>query len=403
MNYHPSKNAKILWAAPYCLHDSMSGAAIQMKLIYEQLVKRGYACRVISALIFDKKEGFDHFQALQIPQNKESEWLEFRDKEIHYSYLKTKSSILDDMTRAEEIKFYKKYIEAIIQFKPDILFIYGGGILELFLINECKRRNIKTVLHVPNGNYVNYHFPNVDLLLTDCQATADNYYKSNKMNMLPMGTFIEPSKVLIDGQKENTFITFINPSPEKGAGIFLRIALMAKERRPEWKFLVVESRYTWEEVMKVYKYDPQTFTNVTFAKHTNTIKLVYGITKLLLVPSVWYEGFGRVAAEAIMNAIPVISSLSGGLPNAVNNGGMSIATPEQCHKDYLYIPTEEEVQNWFEAMEEILDEKNYANWEKIALEASKVHSLEKSTDTLISHFDNMYLEKASTHPQYFLK
>ncbi len=402
MNYSLSKNAKILWAAPYCLHDSMSGAAIQMKLIYEQLMQRGYACRVLSALVFDKQEGFELFQALQIPQNEQSDWLEFKDKDIHYSYLKTKSSILDDMTRAEENKFYQKFIEIIAQFKPDILFIYGGGLLELFIITECKRRNIKTVLHVPNGNYANYHFPNVDLLLTDCQATANNYYRTSKVNILPMGTFIEPTKILVEGQRDNTFITFINPSPEKGAAIFLRLALMAKERRPEWKFLVVESRFTWEEVMRVYKQDPQTFSNVTFAKHTNNIKLVYEKTKLLLAPSVWYEAFGRVAVEAIMNGIPVISSLSGGLPDAVNKGGMSIATPAQCHKDYSYIPTEEEVQNWFDAMEEILDEKNYAHWEKTALEASKAHSLEKSTDTLISHFDNMYAGKASVHPQYFL-
>ncbi len=400
-DYHPSKNAKILWAAPYCLHDSMSGAAIQMKLILEQLVQKGYSCKVVSALIFDTPEGFNFFQSYEKNIEKNNLWLEFNEKSIRYSYLRTQSSALAKMMRAEEIELYHKYLEVIAQFKPDIFLIYGGGILELFLINESHRRGIKTVLHVPNGNYADYNFPNLDLVLTDCASTANYYYQSNRVNILPMGTFIEPEKVLATSERENTFITFINPSPEKGVALFLRIALMAKEKHPSWKFLVVESRYTWEKVMLEFGFDPKTFTNVTFAKHTNNIKLVYEKTKILLAPSVWYEAFGRVAAEAVLNGIPVVSSLSGGLPDAVNKGGLSIPAPQKCHEDYRYIPTEEEAQPWIKALETIMND--YPNWEKRALEASKVHNLETSTSRLISYFDEMFLNKASVHPQYFLK
>ncbi len=397
---HPSKNAKILWAAPYCLHDSMSGAAIQMKLILEQLIKRGYPCCVVSALIFDTPEGYNLFHSFEKSIDKDNLWLEFTENSITYSYLRTQSSTLGKMMRIEEIEFYNKYLEVIEQFKPDIFFIYGGGMLELFLINECHRRGIKTVLHVPNGNYADYNFPNVDLVLTDCPSTAKYYYRSNHVNILPMGTFIDPEKILVT-QRDNTFITFINPCPEKGVALFLRIALMAKESHPDWKFLVVESRYTWEQVMIEFGFDPKTFTNVTFAKHTNNIKLVYEKTKVLLAPSAWYEAFGRVAAEAILNGIPVISSLSGGLPDAVNNGGLSIPAPQKCHEDYSYIPTAEEALSWINALETILND--YPNWEKKALDASKVHSLEISTNRLISYFDDMFIGKASVHPQYFLK
>ena len=41
----------------------------------------------------------------------------------------------------------------------------------------------------------------------------------------------------------------------------------------------------------------------------------FALTRLLLVPSVWAEPFGRVAAEAMINAIPPLVSDRGSLPH----------------------------------------------------------------------------------------
>lgn len=51
---------------------------------------------------------------------------------------------------------------------------------------------------------------------------------------------------------------------------------------------------------------------------------VYARTKILLVPSQYEETFGRVAAEAGGNAIPVVASKVGGLPEAVGPGGILV-------------------------------------------------------------------------------
>jgi glycosyltransferase involved in cell wall biosynthesis len=52
------------------------------------------------------------------------------------------------------------------------------------------------------------------------------------------------------------------------------------------------------------------------------MRRIYSRTGLLLVPSTWEEGFGRVVVEAQMSGIPAVASDRGGLPEAVGDGGV---------------------------------------------------------------------------------
>ncbi len=422
----------IMWAAPYCLHDSSSGAAVQMRLIYEQLVKRGLRCHVVSALTFDAPNGKATFPNLdeQLKQS-EAQWFNVQDKGVSYQYYRTKSIVVGEMTRDEEIAFYQGFVAALERFKPDMLLIYGGCILEIGIIAECHRRGIAICMHIPNGNYANFHFPNVDLLFTDCERSARIYHANSKVNIMPVGTFIDPQKVvcadrltqampapeteeipkktrgrkkkMVSAEEKAPFITLINPCPAKGISIGLRLALMAQEKHPHWKFLMVESRGTWAQAMHLFQQDPSHFPNVSVAQHTTDIRLVYEQTKLLLVPSLWYEGFGRVAAEATMNGIPVLASNSGGLPNAVNGGGICLDAPEKCRENFNYMPTEEEILPWLEALEEMLSEEKYPEWVKKSRKASIAHDLEKNTDRLLYYLTPLLNRRASFHPQYYIR
>jgi glycosyltransferase involved in cell wall biosynthesis len=64
---------------------------------------------------------------------------------------------------------------------------------------------------------------------------------------------------------------------------------------------------------------------------------IYAETRVLLVPSLWEETWGRVATEAQFSGIPVLASDAGGLPEAVGQGGILLRrdTPPEIWADRL--------------------------------------------------------------------
>ncbi|GMU93332.1 MAG: glycosyl transferase [Candidatus Hydrogenedentota bacterium] len=62
--------------------------------------------------------------------------------------------------------------------------------------------------------------------------------------------------------------------------------------------------------------------NVTWAGHLDAIKLTafYRGARFLVTPSLWYEAFGLVVAEAMMHGLPVLAAQGGALPELVEHG-----------------------------------------------------------------------------------
>lgn len=113
-------------------------------------------------------------------------------------------------------------------------------------------------------------------------------------------------------------VTMINPHPKKGLHVALEMARLC----PDIPFLFVqtwplnpEERADLDQKLAMLK-------NVTLSPTVQDMRQIYGRTKVLLAPSQWQEGFGRIATEAHFSGIPVIASKRGGLPEAVGEGGV---------------------------------------------------------------------------------
>jgi glycosyltransferase involved in cell wall biosynthesis len=107
---------------------------------------------------------------------------------------------------------------------------------------------------------------------------------------------------------ERGWISMINPCVVKGISIFL--ALADRFQGYEFAGLVGWGTTTRDRAEMAKR------ANVHIVETVPKIDDILAESRLLLMPSLWYEGFGLIAMEAMLRGVPVISSDSGGLLEA---------------------------------------------------------------------------------------
>ena len=115
-------------------------------------------------------------------------------------------------------------------------------------------------------------------------------------------------------------ITFVGLDAWKGARIAIRIA----QALPHRQFLFLDGPRASDEL----KAQARRLPNVTCAGWTDDMRTVFANTRILLMPSVWEEPFGRLPVEAGAYGIPTLASARGGLAESVGDGGALIDPPD---------------------------------------------------------------------------
>ena len=88
----------------------------------------------------------------------------------------------------------------------------------------------------------------------------------------------------------------------------------------------------------------------------------FALAPVLLVPSVWDEPFGRVAAEAMINGIPPLVSDRGSLPQVVGGdyaaggSGSVRPIPDWLQPTTQKLPSAAGVTPWFDAVCDLWDD-----------------------------------------------
>ena len=112
--------------------------------------------------------------------------------------------------------------------------------------------------------------------------------------------------------------------------------------------------------------------NITILPNTHDPRRFYAITRLLLMPSLWNESFGRAAAEAMLNGIPVLASNRGALPETVGDAGFLFDIPARYTPETRDVPTAAEVDPWVETIIRLWDDAaEYGRWSQAARERAR--------------------------------
>ena len=383
-----ARKPRILWANAYCMLDTSSGASMSVRRMLKQLAQTGAEVEVLGATIFDAEAG-----TALLPQGEvwagDGQAVRVKDGPLTHLLVKTQSTKRDDMTAVESDVWFGLFRRLLDEFRPDIVFFYGGRALDMLAVAEAKSRGVPSAAYLANGNYKGTRWcRDVDVILTDSQATAGFYKDTLGIEVQPVGKFLYPEEVCADNHSREN-ILLINPSLAKGAGVALQLALMLEEQRPDIPLEVVESRGAWQplvqSVLEKLGGEGGHLTNVRVTHHVVDMRPVYGRARLLLAPSLWWESGARVLVEAMLNGIPAIVTDKGGSPEMIQNAGVELQLPETFHEPpYAKIPGRKMLQPVVDRIIRFYDdEDHYQAYVQRAYEVAKGrHDIAVSTRRL---------------------
>ena len=254
---------------------------------------------------------------------------------------------------AGNLRIFEEVLEG---YRPDVLIGFGGGQEILAAFSMAASRGIATVFTLHNFQY--HHtapFSDADAILVASRFSA-RYHRE----ALGLGCSVVPNLIsdCRTPERKDVYLTFVNPSIEKGVFPFARIADELGRRRPDIPILVVESRGT-EATVAACGLELRDHGTVQFMAHTADPRDFWGVTKACLLPSLWWENQPLVAVEAMVNGIPVIGSDRGGIPETLGEAGIVLPLPERITQATRMLPTAEEVEPWVRAVIRLWDDAEF--------------------------------------------
>jgi hypothetical protein len=363
---------RLLLAIHNAYTDQTSGAAHSMRTIVEWLTQAGHECRVLGTARFDAAAPpslLAHLEEQAIPAVKSPPakaflrsvrraanlgpgrpTFDFTLNDVPVTMLATTARPNTPAERFEAEQFMFLLDQRLDEFAPTHLLTYGGHPVVQESMRRARERNVITIFSLRNYGYEERrHYQHADHVLTASPYLTRYYRDSIGLHSVGLPAPIDWGDVEAPEDRRR-FVTFVNPSLPKGAMLFARLADMLGSRRPDIPLLVVQSAHSAGHLNAIEGLDFRKYPHIMAAPTTPRPADFFALTRLLLVPSVFAEPFGRVAAEALINGIPPIVSDRGALPETVANAGVILTLPTSLTPDSRQLPAAEDVEPWFAAV-----------------------------------------------------
>jgi phenylacetate-CoA ligase len=356
--------------------DPTSGAARSMRTLMEWLAEAGHEVQALATARFDARTPEpieDHLAGLGVPLEEVPSppgapapcpIARYVLDGVHVTTLVTRHNRPEQPDPAETAQFLALLDRTLDDFKPELLHTYGGHPVLLECLRQARRRGVLTTARVANYGYEDRRwFADVEAVLTTSPFLSA-YYR-DRIGLESTGIFspIRWQEVRAE-QQTREFVTFVNPSVHKGLALFARLADLLGSRRPDIPILVVQSASEGKLLKEFTEIDFGKYRHIVAGPPTPTPADFFALTKILLVPSVFAEPFGRVSAEALINGIPPLVSNRGGLAETVSGAGRVLPLPDWMNSGSLRLPSPAEAAPWYDAVCDLWD--NAAAYEQAA-------------------------------------
>jgi glycosyltransferase involved in cell wall biosynthesis len=367
----------------HCISDPIAGVTQSLRTIVEWLAAARHDCRVLTTARFETPVGLpieDHLvqqgvspDAFARPASSRRGSRPQRTPDrpvVHYAVggvpvtlLLTRHHDERRPDRAESAQFLALLDRLLDDFAPDVLIAANGHPMIFEALRRARRQGVTTTFAVRGFGYDDpAYFADVDHVFTCSRYLTGVYRQQIGLLSTPLEPPLDWSTVVAPADSR-AFVTFVHPAPHKGLFLFARLADMLGSRRPDIPVLVVQSGQSGGSLNRIRGMDFSRYPQLMAAPPVPTPREYFALTRVLLVPSVWNEPFGRVAAEAMVNGIPPVVSDRGALPDVVQGdaaeggGGLVRAVPEWMTADGTRVPEAHDVEPWFEAVCALWDDE----------------------------------------------
>ena len=362
----------------HCISDPTAGVTHSLRTIVEWLADAGHACHVLTTARFEGRVSFsidDHLrqQGVDPPaaarrasrgagRSRTPATAHYHVGSVPVTLLLTRHNDEARPDRAETAAFLQEFARLLATFAPDQVIACNGHPMIFGAMAEARRRGLTTAFAVRGFGYDQArYFDHVDHVFTCSQYLTDHYRDLLGLVSTPLEPPIDWSTVVAP-EDARAFVTFVHPALHKGLLLFARLADMLGARRPDIPVLVVQSAHSGGALNAIPGIDFAKYPQIMAAPHVATPAEYFALTRLLLVPSVWPEPFGRVAAEAMINGIPPLVGTRGALPDVIGGdyadggGGRVLPIPDWMAPDTTRLPAAQEIEPWFDAICQLWDD-----------------------------------------------
>jgi glycosyltransferase involved in cell wall biosynthesis len=209
----------------------------------------------------------------------------------------------------------------LADWKPDIA-IYPFGPRSFRLLGLGLQAGVKAVLQVASVEGADLALS--PLAQADLSLVAVSDFAAKRIETLHglrppvVPPLIEPARYRV--ARPGDAVLLVNPSLRKGVELFFRLAAA----RPDIPFLAVESWNLHDAWRTVLMNRARSLDNVALWPPLEDMREAYARARLVLMPSIHEETFGRAVAEAQLSGIPALVSDRGALPETLGGGGLVV-------------------------------------------------------------------------------
>jgi glycosyltransferase involved in cell wall biosynthesis len=367
---------RVLVINNHCLNDPTAGVTQSLRTIAQWLSEAGHACEVVTTArvetpgAFDvesflRSRGVDARTAAGHGKGGARPVARYQVGDVPVSLLLTRHHDEARPDRAETRQYVELVERRVAELRPDLVLACNAHPMIGECLGRARRRRVITAFTVRSYGYEDRRFfADVDHVLTCSRFLSEAYRRRIGLVSTPIDPPIDWSTVVAP-EEDRAFVTFVHPAPHKGLYLFARLAAMLGARRPDIPILIVQSGASAGALNGLAGLDFSALPQIMAAPPVATPAEYFALTRLLLVPSVWDEPFGRVAAEAMINGIPALVSDRGALSDVIGGetldhaGGYVLPVPPWMTFETTAVPSEAEVEPWVAAVCALWDDSGH--------------------------------------------